>query len=493
VRLRGSIGMPVERTPVPASTAPAVGDRFPFGVDYQAALLKILAQDGSFASAVMPHLKPEFFENEVYGWAFARMQEYRVKYESVPSLRLVCEQTRALDTRAREFFRLTLERVLEADLSAEAWLRDTVIDFVKRHLFVAAFHESKAFFNAGNVVKSYDSMYQAMDRIFHTQWETVDRCFFFEELPQRMTYRLGSDAHADAMPTGIPELDHVLSGGLKKGELGIWVAYPKRGKSTMLVNLGAQGVRRANMRVLHFVLEGSRKMVENRYDSVFAQEEYWRIKDGSLSTESWQRLQYEYQVYRSKLVIRGLTERWTYSVADLQEEIRELKQRYNWDPDALVVDYGDLLRAREENMRSETEVQRAAFRDLKTFANRGYVLWSASQAQRPKDDIDVSPEILQARRVADCYDKIRVADFIGSINQTQEEREARQARLYAELYRDNAAGQVILVYADFAKMTIASAAAFGSMTPVGAVAGVSPVVPLGYVKPVTPTQMRAPI
>lgn len=493
MRLRGSIGMPVERTPVPASTAPAVGDRFPFGVDYQAALLKILAQDGSFASAVMPHLKPEFFENEVYGWAFARMQEYRVKYESVPSLRLVCEQTRALDTRAREFFRLTLERVLEADLSAEAWLRDTVIDFVKRHLFVAAFHESKAFFNAGNVVKSYDSMYQAMDRIFHTQWETVDRCFFFEELPQRMTYRLGSDAHADAMPTGIPELDHVLSGGLKKGELGIWVAYPKRGKSTMLVNLGAQGVRRANMRVLHFVLEGSRKMVENRYDSVFAQEEYWRIKDGSLSTESWQRLQYEYQVYRSKLVIRGLTERWTYSVADLQEEIRELKQRYNWDPDALVVDYGDLLRAREENMRSETEVQRAAFRDLKTLANRGYVLWSASQAQRPKDDIDVSPEILQARRVADCYDKIRVADFIGSINQTQEEREARQARLYAELYRDNAAGQVILVYADFAKMTIASAAAFGSMTPVGAVAGVSPVVPLGYVKPVTPTQMRAPI
>lgn len=441
----------------------------------------------------MPHLKPGFFENEVHGWAFQRMEEYRVRYEGVPPMRLVIEQTRSLDLRAREFFRLTLERVLEADLSAERWLRDTVTDFIKRHLFVAAFHESRNFFNTGNVAQSYEVMYRAMDRIFHTQWESVDRSFFFEELPQRMAVRMGSDLHSDAVPTGIPELDHVLGGGLKKGELGIWVAYPKRGKSTMLVNLGAQAVRRADARVLHYVLEGSRKMVENRYDAVFAQEEYSRIKDGSLSTEAWQRLQYEYQAYRSKLVIRGLTERWTYSVADLQEEIRELKHRFGWVPDQLVVDYGDLLRAREEHLRTETEVQRAAFRDLKTLANRGYSLWSASQAQRPKDDIEVSTEVLQARKVADCYDKVRVADFLGSINQTQEEREAKQARLFAELYRDNAAGTLILVYADFKKMTIASAHAFGSMAPVGAVAGATPVVPLGYVPPVTPIQMRAPL
>ena len=486
--------MPIERTPVTATAGvPAVGDHFPFGVDYQASLLKLLTQDGSFASAVMPHLHPGYFENEVCGWAFARMQEYRARYESMPTLRLLCEYTRSLDARAREFFRLTLERVMEADLSAEGWLRDTVIDFVKRHMFVNAFHESKAFFNAGNVDQSYKAMYQAMDQIFHTQWETIDRSFFFEELPQRMAHRMGADSFTDAVPTGIPELDHILGGGLRKGEMGVWIAYPKRGKSTLLVNHGAQAVRRGDFKVLHYVLEGSRKMVENRYDSVFAQEEYSRIKDGSLTTESWQRLQYEYQSYRQKLIIRGLTERWTYSVADLQEEMRELKQRYNWVPDALVVDYGDLLRAREGHLHTEVEVQRSAFRDLKTLANRGYALWTASQAQRPKEDLETSTEILQSRKIADCYDKIRVADFLGTINQTQEERQSKQARLFAELYRDNAAGQVILVYADFARMTIASAGAFSGNLPIGAVAGVAPVVPLGYVKPLNPSQLRAPI
>jgi replicative DNA helicase len=304
---------------------------------------------------------------------------------------------------------------------------------------------------------------------------------------------MGADSFTDAVPTGIPELDHILGGGLRKGEMGVWIAYPKRGKSTLLVNHGAQAVRRGDFKVLHYVLEGSRKMVENRYDSVFAQEEYSRIKDGSLTTESWQRLQYEYQSYRQKLIIRGLTERWTYSVADLQEEMRELKQRYNWVPDALVVDYGDLLRARESHLHTEVEVQRSAFRDLKTLANRGYALWTASQAQRPKEDLETSTEILQSRKIADCYDKIRVADFLGTINQTQEERQSKQARLFAELYRDNAAGQVILVYADFARMTIASAGAFSGNLPIGAVAGVAPVVPLGYVKPLNPSQLRAPI
>jgi len=486
--------MPIERTPVTAvSEVASAGEHFPFGVEYQASLLKLLAQDGSFASAVMPYLQPSYFENEVYGWAFSRMQEYRQQYENVPSLRLVCEYTRSLDVRAREFFRLTLERVLEADLSAEHWLRDTVIDFIKRHMFVMAFHESRAFFNSGNVESSYRSMYQAMDKIFHTQWETIDRSFFFEELPQRMSQRMGADAYADAVPTGIPELDNILAGGLRKGEMGVWIAYPKRGKSTLLVNHGAQAVRRGDFKVLHYVLEGSRKMVENRYDAVFAQEEYSRIKDGSLSLESWQRLQYEYQSYRAKLIIRGLTERWTYSVADLQEEIRELKQRYDWQPDALVVDYGDLLRARESHLHTEVEVQRAAFRDLKTLANRGYALWTASQAQRPKEDLETSTEVLQSRKIADCYDKVRVADFLGTINQTQEERQAKQARLFAELYRDNQAGQVILVYADFARMTIASAGAFSGNLPIGAVAGVAPVVPLGYVRPPNPIQQRAPI
>ena len=49
---------------------------------------------------------------------------------------------------------------------------------------------------------------------------------------------------------------------------------------------------------------------------------------------------------------------------------------------------------------------------------------------------------------------MKVADFVGSINQTRAEKGQRIMRLYAELYRDNAADVAGTVRADMAKMQI---------------------------------------
>jgi hypothetical protein len=61
---------------------------------------------------------------------------------------------------------------------------------------------------------------------------------------------------------------------------------------------------------------------------------------------------------------------------------------------------------------------------------------------------------VKSRQVADAYDKVRVADFIGSLNQTLDEKTAGVMRLYAEMYRDNAAGQWLAVQADLERMII---------------------------------------
>jgi len=87
--------------------------------------------------------------------------------------------------------------------------------------------------------------------------------------------------------------------------------------------------------------------------------------------------------------------------------------------------------------------------------------------------------------IAECFDKVRVADFIGSINQTSEERQANQMRLFAELYRDNEAGKVFLVKSDFSRMTIegirnAGEAVLPSSTELVAT-------PLGYARQLKPT------
>jgi hypothetical protein len=90
------------------------------------------------------------------------------------------------------------------------------------------------------------------------------------------------------------------------------------------------------------------------------------------------------------------------------------------------------------------------------LANRGYAVWSASQAQRPEKGAENDAHWLHARQIADCYEKVRVADFLGSLNITNEERIAKVMRLYAELYRDNEADKGWVVRCDFSTMTIRS-------------------------------------
>jgi hypothetical protein len=427
---------------------------FPFGVEFQKSLIKLLTRDIGFANAAISYLKDDFFENDVLSWAFRFIERYKEKYNAIPSLSVIMDETRNLDSTMQEYFQLTLETVIESSLIEEAWLKDKVLDFIKRNIFVEGFHKIKEQYNQGKVTEAYDGMAVVMERIYNTAWSPPDREFFFEDFSQRTSQRLTQDPYNDTVPTGIHELDNVLGGGLSLGEMGIWVAYPKRGKSTILVNHGVQAVRRANRNVLHVVLEGSRKMVANRYDTVFAQEEYNVVKYGSFSEDTYKRMAFDYQMYANKLVLRGLTERWDYSAMDIHDEMKELKRLYDWKPDLIVVDYGDLLRGRDKGYKNETDTQRAAFRDLKSLANRGYALWTASQARRPDKDVDAAPEILTSRKIAECFDKVRVADFIGSINQTAEERQANQMRLFAELYRDNEAGKVFLVKSDFSRMTI---------------------------------------
>ena len=66
--------------------------------------------------------------------------------------------------------------------------------------------------------------------------------------------------------------------------------------------------------------------------------------------------------------------------------------------------------------------------------------------------------------MADSYDKVRVCDFIGSVNQTLTERSQNLIRLYAELYRDNAANWVQRMRADFSQMRVYCDEALGVAT-----------------------------
>jgi len=430
--------------------------QLPFDAEFQKSLLRLLCEDSRFGHAVGEHIQPQFFENEVLSWAWSYARRFKEQYGAFPGIHTIAQQARTMDPKIRPIYEVAMEQVRQTPIRDEAWMRGAVLDFVKRNIFVRTFHESKSLYNAGKIEQAYDLMMARMERLQKTTWSAADEGWFFEELADRQVRRMINDPSARAVATGFELLDHILGGGLSKGEFGLWVAYAKTGKTTMLTQHGVAATRLQLRRVAHFVFEGSRQQVEDRYESAFTRELYRTIRAEGLTSAKYQEAYRDYQLMKGCLYVRGFVEDWHYTCADVHEALKDLKRLHGWVPDLVIIDYGDLINGRGKNYANDRENQKAAYRDMKSLANRGYAVWSASQAQRPEKGSEDNAHWLYARQIADCYEKVRVADFIGSLNITNEERKAKVMRILAELYRDNEANTGWTVACDFATMSIRS-------------------------------------
>lgn len=428
------------------------------GLPFQAQALKILVEDPSFSRALADHVSPAFFQHPSMAWAWSAVREYRKTYRNAPSWAWLFDAARRLPGAESQERLAVLDHVWRQPITDEEWLRRSVIDYVKRSIFKAAMVDAKDLFVVGKYDEAYDMMQQRIGEIRITA-ETVDRGWISEDFTARVASRADPTSRVSLVGTGIMPLDQILEGGAYPGFLGTWIAYPKAGKTTTLVNLGAATMALFGRRMLHVVLEGSRPMVEARYDAIFTQELYSHVKRGQIDAGRYQAAVVEMQRLKSLGVIRGYTENWDTSVLHIEAELASLKHQYGWEPDVIVVDYADLLRARTPQA-SETHEQIQAYKDLKKLAERGYRIWTASQAQRPnREDWDVTPHEITSNSIADAYGKVRICDFIGSINMTTAEKQQGITRYYCEMFRDGACNLLIEAQSDFSRMTISGAQA----------------------------------
>lgn len=431
--------------------------RFPFGLEWQSALMKLLLTNDGFATAASKFLRPEHFDHETIQWVYDLMQRQRAEYGSFPSILMLLESAQRLDPSIRTGYLSAIEQLRELAVPDEAWIKAGTIDFIRRNIFVRAMKDTRDLYNEGKVDEAYDFIRNQIDELYKTDFEPADESWFFDDFAKRQGERWQMQREGDAIGTGIPELDRVLDGGLHRGELGIWMAYPKIGKTSMLMFHGFIATRGHFRNVVHFVLEGDRRTVENRYDTAFTHALYSRVKRGEMEAREYATAYEEYRYLKRKLLIRGLTESWEYTVADIHLIMKERRRLEGWTPDLVIVDYADLLVGRKKNYSSEYASQGDAYKDLKTLTSRdnGYRIWTAAQARRPESkEWSTKPHLLSSKDISGLYDKVRVTDFLGSLNATSEEQRQNQLRVFAELYRDNEAGKVMTIEANFSTMTI---------------------------------------
>jgi replicative DNA helicase len=332
------------------------------------------------------------------------------------------------------------------DFRDASYVRERVVEWAKRQVFRAAFEESRAAYAKGDIDGAMTGMLKRIEEANAMSIGIADRGWFFEDLQTRQRERFATALGGDAFPSGITGLDDAMNGGLRIGELEIPLAYSGIGKTFWCVQRGYIAAR-LYRRVLHCVLEGGRRGTEDRYDARFAQTMFTAVRQGDISAETLGRLDQDYHSLRQNLVVRAWNDgdrAWAVTFEDILTELATLRRDFGWVPELVVIDYGDLLAGPGDN---EYERQKLNFRKLKSLTERqefpghhGYAVCSPSQAQRPDKGADTREHALRPRDIADCYEKVRVADAVVSLNRTLAEKEHAQARVHLGKYRHDEDG-----------------------------------------------------
>lgn len=127
------------------------------------------------------------------------------------------------------------------------------------------------------------------------------------------------------------------------------------------------------------------------------------------------------------------------TITQLKAYMESLQYHYNFFPDALIIDYADLMAIDSKNLRIDTGRLCKELRGLAVEYNLSLI--TASQANRVGDGV----KILTRNHLAEDYSKVAIADNLITLNQTPDEYQMGLMRLYVDKGRNDRHGDQILL------------------------------------------------
>ena len=164
------------------------------------------------------------------------------------------------------------------------------------------------------------------------------------------------------IPTGFPDLDKLLGGGLKKQEMVVLAARPSIGKTALALNIARniamkQVPERKRKSVAFFSLEMSAEQVAQRLLCTESKVSLSSISDGSFNIEETQKLGRGVSALSEANLFIDPT--GGLSIFELRAKARKLKES-EAGLDLIIIDYLQLMRAGDVSSRDGRQVEVSA-------------------------------------------------------------------------------------------------------------------------------------
>jgi replicative DNA helicase len=256
-----------------------------------------------------------------------------------------------------------------------------------------------------------------------------------------------SNTDIKRIPTGFSELDHVLGGGIGSSEFGTIAGTAKSGKSTFLVNIGAN-ILLLKKNVLYITLEMEEDRIMNKFDMRLLGMTKEEIRlPGSLKRMK------DIHNNIGNLIVKSFPE-YTLKPCDLEVYLNKLKLSYNFMPDIVLVDYADIMAPNTHYNQKRFEIDDIYY-NLSSISKKNKLsIITATQTNRESIKKLESGEILDKDSIAESYGISRICCYLFTINSTPADLKQNKIILYIAANRFGEDGIKIKLHANLSTCTI---------------------------------------
>ena len=433
---------------------------YEFDTPFQDKIVALMLRDTNFMQRTEGLIRPDYFEDVSNSLVAATVERYFKKYRKSPGDRITFAHV-LKDDIANKLIRGDMVGEITArlkgaspadnprnlyfiDISDREFVINKVSDFARCKAVEAAILESAEILETRRDFTLIDKKMRTALDVGATLGDTG---YDYAEQRESRTRERKERAAGAIIPTGITtgyaDLDKVLyHRGWGRSELSIIMGGAKAGKTTALISFAINAIAKG-YNVLYVTLEVSADIISQRIDANVSNQVFMELGSHIMDVDLKVR---EFMKRAGTLKIHEFPT-GTMTVSDL----RRLYEKYKANGqtfDMVVVDYADLM-APERYTDNAIENSKQVYMHLRGFAmQEKLAVLSATQTNRD----GAKATIAKMTDVADDFNKVRIADLVISINKTDEERAANEARLYFAASRNQAGDFTIRIKQDADRM-----------------------------------------
>ena len=390
--------------------------QFKYDTTFQLKILSALFTDKVFFLSLIDNLKDEYFSTEALKWLFLNINEYYLKYKNLPTLDVIKVELKKVENEAlllslKQVIPKLIEYFNATDLK---YVKDQTKFFCKEQSIKLAYLETSKDINSVSDILEFEKIKRKLDKAFLVGEDTTGGYEYNSDVRERYTEAM----KRKPIPTGFAALDDSsLGGGLGPGELGVIAAGSGIGKSWVLTLIGLNAVK-LGKNVLHYTFELDETYTSKRYDVCLMKMDERQVEDNIELLED------STKMLKGRLFIKHFIAK-SMSLTGLKANI-EKNIMLGFKPDLIILDYADLI-----NINSYSGDKRSALEDL-YIDLRGMAdelrmpVWTATQVNREGYKNDIA----KGDNLSESFAKLFTADFVGSLNRNETDKENNTGKFH---------------------------------------------------------------